>query len=70
MTNGQVYWVTGLFGAGKTTLCREMVFQFRARGRSVVMLDGDELREAMSATNTQTRQERLQLAMRLRICAT
>ena len=24
MTNGKVYWVTGLSGAGKTTLCREL----------------------------------------------
>lgn len=64
MTSGKVYWVTGLSGAGKTTLCRKLVAHVRAQGRSVVMLDGDELREAMGATNAHTRQERLQLAMR------
>ena len=64
MTNGRVYWVTGLSGARKTTLCRELVVHFRAQGRPVVMLDGDELREAMGATNAHTRQDRLQLAMR------
>ena len=64
MVSGKVYWITGLSGAGKTTLCRELVAHLRAQGRPVVMLDGDELREAMGATNAHTRQDRLQLAMR------
>jgi adenylylsulfate kinase-like enzyme len=64
MAIGKVYWITGLSGAGKTTLCRELVAHLRAQGRPVVMLDGDELREAMGATDAHTRQERLQLAMR------
>ena len=62
--HGSVFWVTGLSGSGKTTICRELVTYLRALGRSVVMLDGDELREAMGATNAHTRQQRLQLAMR------
>ena len=59
-----VYWITGLSGAGKTTLCRELTTHLRTQGRPVVMLDGDELREAMGATNAHTREERRQLAMR------
>ena len=61
---GAVYWLTGLSGAGKTTLCIKLVAHFRTQGRAVVMLDGDDLREAMGATNAHTRQERMQLAMR------
>lgn len=64
-----VYWLTGLSGAGKSTLCRRLVSSLRARGRAVVMLDGDEMREAMGATAAHTRDERLQLTMRYaRLC--
>lgn len=61
---GKVFWITGLSGAGKSTLAVELTRFLRTAGDAVVMLDGDELREAMGATNAHTRQERLQLAMR------
>ena len=59
-----VYWITGLSGAGKSTLCRKLVQHLREQKRTVIMLDGDELREAMGATHSHTQQERRQLAMR------
>jgi len=59
-----VYWITGLSGAGKSTLCRKLVQHLREQKRTVVMLDGDELREAMGATNSHTQPERRHLAMR------
>lgn len=62
--SGYIFWVTGLSGAGKTTLCRKLVAHLRNEGRPVVMLDGDELREVMGATAAHSREERLQLAMR------
>lgn len=61
---GRVFWITGLSGAGKSTLAAEVTRFLRTKGEPVVMLDGDELREAMGATNAHSRQERLQLAMR------
>jgi len=62
-----VIWITGLSGAGKSTLAHEVVARLRAAGDSVVMLDGDELREVFGAVaaNAQNhgREGRLALAM-------
>ena len=65
---GEVIWITGLSGAGKSTLAHQVVLRLRAAGKSVVMLDGDELREVFGAVaaNAQNhgREGRLALAMR------
>lgn len=62
--HGRVYWLTGLSGAGKSTLCRRLAASLRQRGRPVLLLDGDELREILGATAAHGRDQRLQLAMR------
>ena len=65
---GRVIWITGLSGAGKTTLAHDFVGRLRAAGQPVVMLDGDELREVFGAAaanaDNHGRQGRLALAMR------
>jgi adenylylsulfate kinase len=64
---GLVIWVTGLSGSGKSTLARKVVERLRAREKSVVMLDGDELREVFGAVainaNNHGRKARLALAL-------
>jgi adenylylsulfate kinase-like enzyme len=52
---GKVYWLTGLSGAGKTTLAAELAVRLRERGESVVVLDGDELREVFGAAATNSK---------------
>jgi adenylylsulfate kinase len=42
--DGFVLWLTGLSGAGKTTLARALQPQLAARGHRVDLLDGDEVR--------------------------
>ena len=42
--SGTVFWITGLSGAGKTTLAELLVPALRNRGRAAVLLDGDMLR--------------------------
>ncbi|MGY3909359.1 adenylyl-sulfate kinase [Aeromonas piscicola] len=42
-----VIWITGLSGAGKTTVGKHLVKKLRTEGKCVVHLDGDELRRAL-----------------------
>jgi adenylyl-sulfate kinase len=45
---GLVVWLTGLSGAGKTTLARSIAARLRSAGVQVETLDGDEVRENLS----------------------
>ena len=42
---GQVYWITGLSGAGKTTIGKIFYEKLRRKYANTVFLDGDMLRE-------------------------
>ncbi len=46
---GATVWLTGLSGAGKTTIASAVAGLLRAAGREVEVLDGDELRRGLSA---------------------
>ena len=63
----QVVWITGLSGAGKTTLAQAIVKHLRDNGQHVIFLDGDELRDILNRplNNVQShdRESRLALAM-------
>lgn len=45
----RVYWLTGLSGAGKTTIGRLWRDALRASGETVIFLDGDEMRSVFGA---------------------
>src|ERR1700694_1934439 len=45
---GFTLWLTGLSGAGKTSLAELLKTELRARGVSVEVLDGDEVRTNLS----------------------
>lgn len=49
MTTGATVWLTGLPSAGKTTIARELADRLREEGLRVELLDGDEIREFLSA---------------------
>ncbi len=47
-TNGSVIWITGFSGSGKTTVSKLLVNEFRNAQIHPILLDGDELREALT----------------------
>ncbi|MGW0707140.1 adenylyl-sulfate kinase [Streptomyces sp. NPDC002643] len=49
MTTGATVWLTGLPSAGKTTIAYELAGRLREEGHLVEVLDGDEIREFLTA---------------------
>lgn len=43
-----VVWLTGISGAGKTTIARKVEARLRALGRHTVVLDGDDMRVGLN----------------------
>lgn len=66
---GRVFWITGLSGAGKTTVGRELCRRLRAAGRPTIFLDGDALRGAIADDLGHGARDRLLSATRnARLC--
>ena len=49
---GRVIWITGLSGAGKSTIARATVRQLRTQGKQPILIDGDEIRDAIRDPHT------------------
>jgi len=65
----RVFWITGLSGAGKTTVGRELSARLRAAGRPVTFLDGDALRAVIAEDLGYSEGSRRRSAMRnARLC--
>jgi adenylyl-sulfate kinase len=47
--SGLTVWFTGLSGAGKSTIGQRVATELRHRGLNVEVLDGDEVRQTLSA---------------------
>jgi adenylylsulfate kinase-like enzyme len=64
MTNdhGMVVWITGLSGAGKSTVGHCVWQRLRQQGVPALYLDGDVLREMLGRVDAHTPAERLELA--------
>ncbi|MCD9140655.1 adenylyl-sulfate kinase [Streptomyces albireticuli] len=56
--SGATIWLTGLPSAGKTTIARALAGRLRGEGREVEVLDGDEVREFLSAGLGFSREDR------------
>ena len=60
-----VIWITGLSGAGKTTLAKEIVNQLRKTKKNIIFLDGDELREIFGVNDRKEKNFSLEHRRRL-----
>ena len=69
MNNGLVYWITGLSGAGKTTIGKCLYDKIKEVKPEVVFLDGDILRSVFGDDLGYEKADRLKSAWRnARIC--
>ncbi|MCP3902006.1 MAG: adenylyl-sulfate kinase [Planctomycetes bacterium] len=62
---GAVVWITGLSGAGKTTLARAVTARLRGGGQPAVMIDGDDLRKLHRRDLSHSPADRLENARRI-----
>ncbi len=58
---GLIVWVTGLSASGKTTVAKQLVGKLTDY-QPTVLLDGDELRCALSVVGNYSREQRIELA--------
>lgn len=66
---GRLYWVTGLSGAGKTTIGNLLYKYLKEKHPNTVIFDGDALRQAFGNDLGYSKEERFQCAMRYaRLC--
>ena len=68
--NGAVVWLTGLPGAGKSTLARALERRLFTRGGSPILLDGDTLRAGLNGDLGFSREDRAENIRRLAEVAT
>jgi adenylylsulfate kinase len=55
---GVTIWLTGLSGAGKTTICRFLETELRRTGYKIEVLDGDVVRQKLSKGLTFSKEDR------------
>ncbi len=68
-TEGSIVWFTGLSGAGKSTIAREVYNELWARGIKVELLDGDDLRKDLNKDLGFSQEDRAENIRRIAVIA-
>ncbi len=63
-SEGAVIWLTGLSGAGKTTIAKILIHKFETAGLNAELVDGDDIRKKFPGLGF-TKADRLQQAERV-----
>lgn len=61
---GILYWITGLSGAGKTTIGNRLYYELKRTKDNVVLLDGDIIKEIVNDEVGYSKEERKKRAMK------
>lgn len=64
MEKGILYWITGLSGAGKTTIGNRLYYRIKSEQKNTIILDGDILKKIAGNDLGYRREERLERAYR------
>lgn len=62
MSSDGLYWITGLSGAGKSTIGKALTKKLKTRHNNVIFMDGDILREVFGQESGHSTGERLRLS--------
>ena len=62
---GATIWLTGLSGAGKSTIAEALIVRLREAGHRVDILDGDEVRQVLTADLGFSREDRFTNVQRI-----
>lgn len=64
MKKGCLYWITGLAGAGKTTIGNRLYYKMKSKAPNTIILDGDILKKIAGKDLGYSKEERLERAYR------
>ena len=64
MQRGVLYWITGLAGAGKTTIGNKLYYEMKKQQDNIVLLDGDILKQIVNDNPGYSVEERRQRAFK------
>lgn len=58
LEKGILYWITGLSGAGKTTIGNALYYKLRQNKSNIIILDGDILKNLVGDSLGYSREDR------------